>query len=511
MAINRHFKNDIFVSYAHLDNSSGLIDDIVKKLEERINELTGPETPPVKIWLDNKDLGNHLFNQEIKDQIKKSATFLILKSENYLKSDYCLNKELPYIEKVKLKYQTVLKLGNLSREIILQVSELGTGQTDIDRAHLNQFRLIQAGSNDYPSAPNDSYQESIDNICQLFVQTLENIANAEVDFTGMITIKIFVASAADDLKAAKMKLVRELETNEVMDERLDIEIIYGVPPPMSSNEHAERLKKCKDCDIVIHLFSIMPAEKLRDGAINTYYSDHAQYDFFSKSQPAPKLRVIWMDGEAYQKVGEQSEKEHWKFLNHIARKFGHTSYAANDQNENGEKVEMEQNGKNITRFIHSHASEVSYNLGPLIQQVVQDYLNTDPGLQTICLEFHPEASERGALLNTRLEATERVEVKLYVMNTAEDANYNSRLLEKQLRQSSKYVILLNSSNRLTWAKSKVQEVYKYLKNSGLKNEMILFMELEMDLSKIENTLKSCNVKIICGEDELSKYLLPETK
>ena len=90
------FENDIFISYAHIDNEpltkgqEGWISDFHRALEKRLAQLRG-EKP--KIWRDLKLQGNDYFGDTIVEQFPKVALLVSVLSPRYVQSDWCV-KEL---------------------------------------------------------------------------------------------------------------------------------------------------------------------------------------------------------------------------------------------------------------------------------------------------------------------------------------------------------------------------------------------------------------------------------
>ncbi|QDL10664.1 hypothetical protein DP113_24570 [Brasilonema octagenarum UFV-E1] len=90
------FEDDIFISYAHIDNQpltegqEGWISDFHRALEIRLAQLRG-EKP--KIWRDLKLQGNDYFGDTIVERFPKVVLLLSVLSPRYVKSKWCI-KEL---------------------------------------------------------------------------------------------------------------------------------------------------------------------------------------------------------------------------------------------------------------------------------------------------------------------------------------------------------------------------------------------------------------------------------
>lgn len=89
------FENDIFISYAHIDNEAltkgqeGWISDFHHGLEIRLAQLRG-EKP--KIWRDLKLQGNDYFGDTIVERFPKVALLVSVLSPRYVKSEWCVKE-----------------------------------------------------------------------------------------------------------------------------------------------------------------------------------------------------------------------------------------------------------------------------------------------------------------------------------------------------------------------------------------------------------------------------------
>ncbi|MGD9302323.1 MAG: TIR domain-containing protein, partial [Desulfobacterales bacterium] len=116
MSVSSFLENDIFMSYAHLDNETltedekGWVSAFDNALQKRVSQLIGRKAD---IWRDRKLHGNDIFGDEIVDQFPKLKVFVSIVSPRYLKSEWCL-KELKEFHKVANKTGGV-RLGNKSR------------------------------------------------------------------------------------------------------------------------------------------------------------------------------------------------------------------------------------------------------------------------------------------------------------------------------------------------------------------------------------------------------------
>ncbi|WP_028296734.1 toll/interleukin-1 receptor domain-containing protein [Olivibacter sitiensis] len=96
------FKTDLFISYAHIDdeslivNQKGWISEFHRALDIRLAQLLGRR--PV-IWRDPALQGNHLFDQQILDQFHEVAIMISILTPRYVKSEWCLREVDEFYEK----------------------------------------------------------------------------------------------------------------------------------------------------------------------------------------------------------------------------------------------------------------------------------------------------------------------------------------------------------------------------------------------------------------------------
>jgi hypothetical protein len=79
------FSTDIFISYAHIDNTERWVDRFARRLHDRLKQLqVDPE-----IWMDKKLGGADQFSQEIFDRLHSSAILISVISPSSVASNWC--------------------------------------------------------------------------------------------------------------------------------------------------------------------------------------------------------------------------------------------------------------------------------------------------------------------------------------------------------------------------------------------------------------------------------------
>src|SRR5262245_41988080 len=86
------FENDVFVSYAHINDQAltegqpGWISSLHRALQVRLEQLLGKEA---KIWRDLKLQGNDIFSDRLLETLPKVGVLVSVLSPRYVKSEWC--------------------------------------------------------------------------------------------------------------------------------------------------------------------------------------------------------------------------------------------------------------------------------------------------------------------------------------------------------------------------------------------------------------------------------------
>jgi len=95
MTSNHVFKDDVFISYRHLDNElhdengNGWIDNLHDRFESVLGEALGYEP---SIWRDTRLPGNVYFPDVLEERIRNTAVVISILSPGYLQSDWCMGE-----------------------------------------------------------------------------------------------------------------------------------------------------------------------------------------------------------------------------------------------------------------------------------------------------------------------------------------------------------------------------------------------------------------------------------
>ena len=90
-----HFEFDVFVSYAHIDNTAaderhkGWVAKLHETLDRRLTQLLGK---PTRIWRDPKLKGNDVFEEVLVDRVRRAAVLVSVVSPRYVRSEWTIRE-----------------------------------------------------------------------------------------------------------------------------------------------------------------------------------------------------------------------------------------------------------------------------------------------------------------------------------------------------------------------------------------------------------------------------------
>jgi TIR domain/Domain of unknown function (DUF4062) len=319
------FENDIFISYAHIDNQpltkdqEGWIDSFHRALEIRLQELLGDRP---KIWRDPKLQGNDVFSDTLVDQFTKAALLVSVFSPRYVKSDWC-KKELQEFLQVAEKTKGLV-VGNKARvfkvlktlvPLELQPPEvqgmLGYEFYQVDKATGKPSEFRQ----EFGPEAIKNFWTKLDDLAWEIHQLLEALKKqnagdgkqaAAVVEPSALSDKpaIYLAETSFDLKGERDKIKREFEHQG-----------YTILPDKALPLEAEEFKTAvrtylAQCKISIHLigenYGIIPEGEFASVV-------HLQNELAAEHSAATTFaRLIWMPVGLV--GGDPRQQEFIKFL-----------------------------------------------------------------------------------------------------------------------------------------------------------------------------------------------------
>jgi hypothetical protein len=321
MAYLPDFKHDIFISYAHDNNSGGeegaggRITQLHRLLKERLGELTSRE---LNIWRDTTLTRNEEFEKTIKRAIEDSAIFLAINSTAYRNSSYC-KKEIEWFVAKTQEDGYGLSIVDRKRIFNLLLEDIHYDKWPPSFQGATQYNFFEKTPDDpitLPAEPESNQFQSEFNVL------LRNLCRTLKEFEEFIKAKrrptpqrddrkftVFLADTSEDLRRTiRRRLITELQEK-------DINLAESVPPPLESEPHDEKaVIEIKRSHLCVHLFDASPGRNI-DGA-----PDDAPDQFFTHRQVElgkqhARAQLIWLPNSiAYESIGYEP---HRKFLQNL--------------------------------------------------------------------------------------------------------------------------------------------------------------------------------------------------
>ena len=220
------FEEDIFISYAHIDNLpldeglKGWVETLHERLKVRLMQLMGEE---VRIWRDRKLQGNDVFEETLVGRIENVALLISVISPRYLKSEWCIREMEEFSRRAALKgglqvgdklrvFKVVKTSVPLEDHPPLLRGLLGYEfyEYDAERQRAREFRP------EVVPAPDIRYWEKLDDLAHDIKQLIETL-KATADLQGApaqaepVGKTVYLAETTSDLREERERIKRELQ------------------------------------------------------------------------------------------------------------------------------------------------------------------------------------------------------------------------------------------------------------------------------------------------------------
>lgn len=290
-----NFENDIFISYAHIDNQSfsdgqvGWISDFHQFLEIRLTQLRGEKT---RILRDLKLQGNDCINERIVSQFPTITVLVSVVSPRYVKSTYCI-QEIQEFCNCANKTGGIRVAGNKSRVFKVIKTPVLSEQQPQELQTLLGYKFYEIDQEGRPREFNKifgsnwerKYWAKLEDLAYDISQLLENFQQKQVEEVSLSTIKpikptattIYLAETTSDLNEARDKVRRELQQRGYI-------VLPGRALPLNPEFSEVVGNNLEDCKLSIHLvgkhYGIIP-EGLEKSMVELQYSlakEHKQHN-----------------------------------------------------------------------------------------------------------------------------------------------------------------------------------------------------------------------------------------
>lgn len=319
MAFTEGFEYDIFISYAHPDNSApegqkGWVDDFHEELEAFLVRRFVHKK--IAIWRDKKLQGSTRFDNRIKKVINHSALFLALVSPHYLQSDYC-RKELEWFYRQAKSGPFGISVKDENRLFNILLKNIPHTSWPGELSGASGFSMHDAPEKSEESGePLDhrdiQFNKKLRKIVDAIETTLNDFPRCTIQNrtgdTEPEKVSIFIADTADTLQPTRDILIADLEGKNV-------HVPEPIPPPMKNKEHessaAEAIQKA---NLTVHLLDELPGRKIIDCKTTTYPRQQLEIALHSETPQliwTPKhLKYENFEDEDYKAFLQSLENDH---------------------------------------------------------------------------------------------------------------------------------------------------------------------------------------------------------
>lgn len=275
------FKNDIFISYAWLNDElppgkpKGWVTEFVERLAYELSQRF-ERKGEIKIWRDKEELGNStFFNDEIKQSIENSAIFIALTSRGYLSDEsYCAREISCFYEKVQTDSYT-LKISNRSRLVNVLLQNIDPEKWFPEMQGMNGFRFHDGTRKDQighlyqpDSEPFKSEMTKLVDELEMTLRTFKTVTELpprDEPKRPSGFFKVFLGYTEGSLSAKRERLAKELQQSGV-------EVVTNIPPPFTAAAHEKRVNdELANSGLAVHLFDDFGGNVIEGDANATYY------------------------------------------------------------------------------------------------------------------------------------------------------------------------------------------------------------------------------------------------
>lgn len=272
------FTNDIFISFSHVDNWDGWVEEFQKHLRNRLLQIGADVT----VWRDSKLRGPDVFSEEIFTQLKQSALLVSIISPAGIKSRWCEDERQVFERFAALNGG--IRVDNYLRTIKVVKTPLPGDQ------HRELFGVL--GYEFYEREPATDRFREFDDSSPEFRRIVDNLAQ---DIKSLLDAfcrhldaafrrdTVYVATTTPDLKRSRDAIVQQLED-------WGYAVIPRDPEPPSRFASFQAAVKAELAEIVfsVHLVSDQPQPVLEGGQD----SITEQYEI---AQSLRKDRILWIE------------------------------------------------------------------------------------------------------------------------------------------------------------------------------------------------------------------------
>ena len=273
----RGFTNDIFISFAHVDNLDGWVEEFQNQLRNRLLQIGAD----VAVWRDSKLRGTDIFSDEIFTQLQQSALLISIVSPSGIKSRWCEDERQAFERFAALNGG--FRFGNHLRAVKVVKTPLPADQ------HRELFGVLgfEFYEREAQSDRFDEFDPTSPQFRKMRNEMALDIKTVLDAFSGHLTHvpkkdTVYVATTTPDLTRSREAVARQL-----MDWGYAVTPQDSEPPRLRGSFQAVTKAELAASIFSVHLVSDQPKPIVEDGRD----SITGQYDL---AQSLPKDRIVWI-------------------------------------------------------------------------------------------------------------------------------------------------------------------------------------------------------------------------
>lgn len=277
MAYIDGFDNDVFLSYAHIDNADdGSAERWVEAFGKQLSTLLLKRVgETVTVWWDPKLDRSQLFDDAIQKAVQSSAIVVSLVSPAYVKRDYCRQELEWFAARGSLKTASAH-----SRVFPVLLYKLPFDQWPDACRGTSGFEFFDAKFDQDLSRPLDPKSLEFWNaqwkLVAELARVLDEIRKVRVSASpaapgtparaGSVPFRVFLGAASDELVGDRSFLKKELV-------KQGVEVLGKVPPPDDERGHEEAAREAlAKADLSVHLLGNLPGRPFDEDVPGSTYS-----------------------------------------------------------------------------------------------------------------------------------------------------------------------------------------------------------------------------------------------
>lgn len=235
MAYLTQFEDDIFVSYAHVDDETiaepgnGWVTHLTKCLRTELARKLG-RSDAYSMWVDHDLLHSHPLTPQILDRVRRSAILVVMLSPGYVASNWCRQEREAFWEVARERgHQNVF---------VVEIDPIDDGDRPKELADFSPFRFWSRGPKSgaprpfgwpQPHYDDQEYYGAVKDLAQAIADEMQRLRKAQAALSSSVGAAapqpaadgaqaessrngtVYLAQVTDDLEAERNNVRRFLE------------------------------------------------------------------------------------------------------------------------------------------------------------------------------------------------------------------------------------------------------------------------------------------------------------